>query len=354
MGPNLVRGLVFDVSTIPLRARRSQGLWSHDLLPFSIPRRSLNEAVRGSAGKKALMQRIVPNLWFAGNAPEAAAFYTRAFPEASSFVSGRYPESDLPEFQKEFAGQPVTVDLDIGGYRIVLINAGGEFSPTAAMSFMVNIDPSMFDGGEDAARQQFDALWESLSDGAEIFMPVGEYPFSKRYGWVQDRFGVSWQLILTDPAGEPRPFLMPSLLFSGEVQNRAQEAIEFYTSLFDDARIGTVAAYPEPTGPAAAGALMFAEFQLEGQWFTGMDSGAPGTFIFTPGNSLQVECADQAEIDRLWEALSAVPEAEQCGWLVDRFGVSWQIVPTGMGALMKRPGAYERMLQMKKIVIADL
>ena len=77
-------------------------------------------------------------------------------------------------------------------------------------------------------------------------------------------------------------------------------------------------------------------------------------FSFTCGVSLEVQCADQAEIDRLWGRLSAVPEAEQCGWLADKFGVSWQIIPANMGELMLHEGAFERMLEMKKLVIAEL
>jgi predicted 3-demethylubiquinone-9 3-methyltransferase (glyoxalase superfamily) len=84
-----------------------------------------------------------------------------------------------------------------------------------------------------------------------------------------------------------------------------------------------------------------------------MDSGVEQQFEFGCGVSLEVQCTDQAEIDRLWEALSAVPEAEQCGWLADRFGVSWQIVPADMAELMQRPDAYEHMMGMKKLVIAD-
>ena len=83
------------------------------------------------------------------------------------------------------------------------------------------------------------------------------------------------------------------------------------------------------------------------------DFGADPAFLFSEGLSLEVQCEDQTEIDRLWDALSAVPDAEQCGWLKDRYGVSWQIVPENMAELMARPNAFERMLEMKKLVIAD-
>ncbi|MCR2800453.1 MULTISPECIES: VOC family protein [unclassified Microbacterium] len=299
------------------------------------------------------MQRIVPNLWFDHNAAEAAEFYTSAFPGATSTVTARYPNEGLPGFQSDFAGAELTVDVEIDGYRLSFINAGPEFRPNPSVSFMLNFDRMLFGGDANVARERLDALWERLVDGGEVMMELAAYPYSPRYGWVQDRYGVSWQLILDEDGDEPRPFLMPSLMFGGDAQNRAREAVEYYTSLFEGSRIGTIAEYPEQAGPAPAGAIMFCDFQLEGQWFTAMDSAVPQDSSFTCGVSLEVSCPDQAEIDRLWSALSAVPEAEQCGWLADRFGLSWQIVPENMGELMRRPGAYARMLDMHKLVIAD-
>ncbi|BDV32369.1 VOC family protein [Microbacterium terricola] len=298
------------------------------------------------------MQKIVPNLWFNGNAAEAGEFYAAAFPGATAEVTGRYPDEGLPEFQRALAGEPVTVAVVIEGFRLTLINAGGEFAPNPAVSFMLNFDPLQL-GDEQTARDRLDAVWAALADGGTVLMPLDEYPYSPRYGWLQDRYGVSWQLLLADPSGGPRPFVVPQLLFSGPAQNRAKEAIDFYTSVFGDAAPGFFAPYPEQTGPAAPGSAMFSDFTLEGQTFAAMDSGVEQDFTFGVGNSFEVRCADQAEIDRLWESLSAVPQAEQCGWLVDRFGLSWQIVPADMDVLLRKPGAYQRMLEMKKLVIAD-
>ena len=97
---------------------------------------------------------------------------------------------------------------------------------------------------------------------------------------------------------------------------------------------------------------MFADLQLFGQWVALMDSGVDQDFTFSPGVSLAVACADQAEIDHCWKHLSSVPEAEQCGWCVDRFGVSWQVLPDNLMELTGRPGGYQKMLEMKKIDIA--
>ncbi len=294
------------------------------------------------------MQRFIPNLWFDSTAEQAAGFYTSVFPESRIRDVQRYPSEGLPEFQQDFAGQPLAVEFDLAGVRFVGINGGPQFRPNPALSFMVSFDPSR----DPDARHRLDTAWAALLEGGTELMELGEYPFSLRYGWVEDRYGVSWQLILTDPEGEPRPPIMASLLFGGPVQNRAAEALQFYAEVFGG-RLGTTAAYGEPTGPATAEALMFAEVEVDGDWLVGMDSGVRQDFTFSPGVSLMLECSDQAEIDRYWERLSAVPQAEQCGWCVDRFGVSWQVVPANLRELMDAtPDGYQRMLQMKKIEVA--
>jgi predicted 3-demethylubiquinone-9 3-methyltransferase (glyoxalase superfamily) len=168
---------------------------------------------------------------------------------------------------------------------------------------------------------------------------------------VQDRFGVSWQLMLTNPAGEPRPFVVPSLMFTGGVRNRAEEALDFYADLFGGTA-NVIARYPEQTQLASAGSVTYGELSLFGQWLAVMDSPVEHEFTFDPGVSLQLNAAGQDELDRFWDALSTVPEAEQCGWCVDRFGVSWQVVPDSLAELMAAPGAYAKLMAMKKIDIS--
>jgi predicted 3-demethylubiquinone-9 3-methyltransferase (glyoxalase superfamily) len=145
-------------------------------------------------------------------------------------------------------------------------------------------------------------------------MPLDAYPFSKRYGWVKDRYGLSWQLILTDPLGEPRPFIIPSLMFSRQNVNLAESAINFYISVFNDAKLGNLARYQEDTGPAKAGSLIFGDFMLANQWFSAMDTGVEQDFTFNEACSFAVSCQDQAEIDYYWEKLSHVPEGYRLAW----------------------------------------
>src|SRR5690606_18969399 len=205
------------------------------------------------------------------------------------------------------------------------------------------------------------AAWAKLSEGGKVMMPLQEYPFSKYYGWVEDRFGVSWQLILTNPEGEPRPFILPSLLYVSENCDQAEAAVDHYLSVFPESKRGTLARYPAGMEPNREGGIMFSDFTLNGQWFTAMDgSSKMHAFNFTEATSFMIICDTQEEIDYYWEKLSAVPESEQCGWLKDKFGVSWQVVPARMEEMM-REGTSEQMkrvteafLAMKKFDIAAL
>lgn len=295
---------------------------------------------------------ITPNLWFEGNAPEAVEFYTSVFDDGKIVSTTNYPhskEEGLADFQLDLAGKPLVIEFEAAGQKFAAINAGPEFKPTPAISFFLNFDPSR----DDNAREHLDAMWAKLSEGGEALMPLQEYPFSKHYGWIKDRFGYSWQLILTNPDGDPRPFIVPSFMFCGPVQNQCAEAMEYYLSVFKDSKKGVTSLYEEPNGTVEKGSVMFADFMLSNQWFAAMDSGGPQPFTFNEAISLQVDCVDQAEIDYFWDKLSADPASEQCGWCKDKYGVSWQIVPAKMGELMQRPNAFAKLMEMHKIVIAD-
>jgi predicted 3-demethylubiquinone-9 3-methyltransferase (glyoxalase superfamily) len=293
-------------------------------------------------------QRIIPHLWFDTQAREAAAFYADVFPE--SRVRHTTVLKDTP------SGDCEVVSFEVWGHDFMAISAGPYFQINPSISFFVNYDPSRMRN----ARAMLDSGWERLSKGGKALMPLDEYPFSERYGWIQDRYGVSWQLILGDPKGDPRPPIVPSLLFVGTKAGQAEAAIEFYTSVFRDSHTGVVARYGPGQAPDKEGTLMFADFRLLGQWFAAMDSARDHRFDFNEAVSLLVSCDTQAEIDHYWEKLSAVPEAEQCGWLKDKFGVSWQIAPAVMEEMMAsaNPEQMRRLtrafLPMKKLDLATL
>jgi predicted 3-demethylubiquinone-9 3-methyltransferase (glyoxalase superfamily) len=270
----------------------------------------------------ALVKPITPHLWFDKQAKEAAGFYCSAFPDSriESIVQLR----DTP------SGDCDVVSFTLQGQPFMAISAGPLFKFNPSVSFFVNFDPFR----DPDAQEHLDALWAVLLDGGQALMPLDAYPFSQRYGWVQDRYGLSWQLILTDPAGEPRPAIVPSLLFTGDAYGKAEEAGAFYRSVFDDSKAGQLVKYPAGMAQDREGTVMFSDFRLGETWFAAMDSGHPHGFGFNEAISFIVNCRDQAEIDRYWEQLSSVPEAEQCGWCKDRFGVSWQITPQSMDEIM--------------------
>lgn len=299
-------------------------------------------------------QRIIPNIWCHRVAEQAGAFYASALPGTTAEVTARYPDEGLREPQRGFAGLPVTVDVRIGEYRITLINAGDQFRPQPSISFLLAFDPRDDDGDASATRRRVTAVWDALSEGGTELIALGAHPFSPWYGWIEDRYGVSWQPMIVPPEGERRPFVTPQLTFGGAVQNRAREAMDFYTGLLPDSGILSVLPHTEPRGPARPGDVLFARFRLAGQEFAAMDSGTSRTVPFDGGVSLEVRCDGQAEIDRMWRALSAVPEAEACGWCADRFGVSWQVVPSDIGELLQRPDAFAHLMSMKRIVIDEL
>lgn len=294
------------------------------------------------------MQKIVPHLWFDKEAKQSAEFYTAVFPDSK--VTSHNVIKNTP------SGDCDVMTFEIMGYKFMSISAGPLFKINPSISFMVNFDPSQMEDAETA----IDKVWNQLADGGKILMPIDKYPFSERYGWVQDKYGVSWQLILTDPEGEERPVIIPSMLFVGDLYGKAEEAADFYVSVFKDSKKGEIARYGAGQAPEREGAVMFMDFKLEGQWFAAMDSALMHDFTFNEAVSLMVSCEGQAEIDYYWEKLSAVPEAEQCGWLKDKYGLSWQILPKEMNEMMGRgtPEQQESLtkafLSMKKFNLDEL
>ena len=298
---------------------------------------------------------LVPHLWFRNQAVEAAELYCSLFPE--SRITSKSVIRDTP------LGDCDYLSFILWGQRFEAISAGPYFSFNPSISFMVNFDPLFFKDAEDpelAARGKLDEVWEILSDGGTALMELGEYGFSSRFGWIQDKYGLSWQLILTDPEGMPRPSIIPSLLFVGAQWGRAEEAGAFYLSVFRNSEQGTIERYPAGMEPEKEGTVMFSDFKLGDSWLIAMDSAQSHDFQFNEAISFIVTCKNQAEIDYYWQKLSAVPDAEQCGWLKDKYGVSWQIVPEDLNVFLsngseKQQAAVTQVsLKMKKFNIDAL
>ncbi len=298
------------------------------------------------------MQKIIPNLWFQNNAEEAVEFYTTIFNnssinEVSHYDAASAEASGMPE------GSVLTIGFTLDGYELLALNGGPAFSFTPAISFTLPIN----------TEKEVDRIWEELGEGGKALMELDKYPFSDKYGWLEDKYGVSWQLIQSD---NPEPIkIVPSFLFAGKLKGKAEEAMKLYTSLFKNSTINQIARYEDSMGdqPVQAelvGKVAHAVFTLDGQEFIAMDSGDEHKFTFSEAISLIVNCDTQEEVDHFWASLSADPEAEMCGWLKDKFGVSWQIVPTILNELLSDPNkekasrAMKAMLEMKKLNIAGL
>jgi predicted 3-demethylubiquinone-9 3-methyltransferase (glyoxalase superfamily) len=295
-------------------------------------------------------QKIIPHLWFDTEAREAAELYVSLFP--NSKITSLTTIHNVPSP----SGDSDIVAFELNGHLFQAISAGPIFKINPSVSFMINFDPSR----DKNARENLDRIWGKLSVGGTALMPLQEYPFSKHYGWIQDKYGLSWQLILTNPQGEERPYIVPSLMFVGNVCGKAEEAGDFYMSIFKNSKRGIIARYGNDQAPDKEGTVMFSEFMIENQWFAAMDSAHKHEFGFNEAVSFMVPCETQKEIDYYWDKLSAVPEAEQCGWLKDKYGLSWQITPAAMNNMM-RNGTREQIdritqafLPMKKFDLATI
>lgn len=287
------------------------------------------------------MAGITPHLWFDDQAVEAAEFYTSTF--SDSKITDVSVITDTP------SGDCDIVSFELLGQPFMAISAGPLFRFTPAISFLLRCPTS----------EQVDTMWAELSDGGQDLMPLGSYPFSERFGWTNDRYGVSWQVML-DSRGEIDQAIVPTLLFVGDVCGKAEAAAEQYVSLFPDSKIEHIERYGENEDPEVPGTVRHLYLSLDGYKLAAMDSANEHDFVFNESISLMVECDTQDEIDHYWEGLSAVPEAEQCGWLKDAYGVSWQITPAALnrllagGSVEQQARVTQAFLQMKKFDIAEL
>jgi predicted 3-demethylubiquinone-9 3-methyltransferase (glyoxalase superfamily) len=290
--------------------------------------------------------RIVPCIWLDDQAEQAAAFYVRTFPDGRITATSRYPESSENPGGRP-RGSVLTVEFEVAGRRFTALNGGPRFAVNPSISFFAHVDTA----------EEADRLFAALADGGGVLMPLDAYPWSERYGWVKDRFGVSWQVI----AGRRQPggaTIVPCLMFAGRQHDRAEEAMRTYAGIFPGGRIDGLERYAAGEGPP--GAVKHGRFVLAGQEMVAMDSHVDHGVTFNEALSLQVMCRKQEELDRYWAALSEGGHKGPCGWLQDRFGLSWQVVPSAMAEWMAsgdaagRDRAFQAMLQMKKLDIAAL
>lgn len=266
---------------------------------------------------------IYPCIWSNHNAREMADFYCSTFPDTRILDEN-----------------PVVVMLEIFGQKLMLLNGGDIFKPNPSISLMFL---TMYEA-------EVEEIWNKLIPEGEPVMPLDAYPFSPKYGWVQDKYGVSWQLYTARDESHIIQKLVPTLMFTGAQNGKATEAANLYISLFPNSTMRGVMHYNAESGEPET-SVQHGEFLINDYLLMMMDSSLEHKFRFSEGVSLVLECDYQEEIDNYWEALTSNGgEESMCGWLKDRFGISWQLVPSQLDEWTKKsPKVMEEVLKMKKL-----
>ena len=275
-----------------------------------------------------MTHEMIHSLWFDGKAHEAADFYKSIFPDFTAISEN-----------------PLAVNYRMVGRRFMHLNGGPGFPINSSISFFVNLEDE----------EEIQQVWNKLSEGGQVLMPLNTYPWSPKYGWCADRYGVNWQLMKNHAS---RTAVLPALMFCQENSGKAEEAIHFYTSLFPNSSIIELSRY-EKGEPDVEGNIKYAQFELNQLPFTAMDSSGPHAFTFSEGVSFIVTVDTQEEIDFYWNSLIGTKgSAGKCGWLKDAYGLSWQVVPSCLGKFMSNPATAPKatyaFLQMSKFDIAAL
>lgn len=267
------------------------------------------------------MNPIYPCIWTNNQAREAAEFYTQVFPDSKILES-----NDMTSIWTSY------------GQTFMCLNGGPMFQPNPSISFYTLLPNE----------QEIKKVWEKLKEDGEIMMDLGAYPWSNLYGWVKDRFGVSWQLDNFCPDAIEDRFA-PAFMLTGNNFGNAEDAIQYYTSIFPDSSIKFISRYGEDAG-SQSGKINHAQFYLNGQLFVIMESNMDHAFTFSEGISMVIPCQNQEEIDHFWNTMTEEGEESQCGWLKDKYGVSWQVVPQNLGKLIQEKGqpVIDAFLKMKK------
>lgn len=288
------------------------------------------------------MKKITPFLWFEKDMDAVVNYYASIFPDVKISNPGQLDGTPSGTVQMN--------SITIYGTQFDLMTAGPylPFNPT--ISFIINCDST----------DEAQGLWNKITAEGKELMPMQSYDFAPMFGWAQDKYGVSWQVMYM--SGEkPAEKIVSTLMFCGDACGRAEEAMNFYTSIFKNSHIDYVSHYDgsEPVDDERA-KTKHAGFTLDGSRFSVLDSGKKSPLTFQQAISFVVTCNDQAEVDFYWEKLTDGGVEVQCGWLNDKFGVPWQIVPKQMTEMMSTgtPDQIKRVtdafMQMKRFDIAIL
>ncbi|MBS0536202.1 MAG: VOC family protein [Proteobacteria bacterium] len=280
--------------------------------------------------------KLTTCLWFENQADEAAKFYCSVFKSSRIGRTAYYPDAG-----QEIHGKPaksvLTVEFDLEGMPFTALNAGPMFKFNEAISLQVRCQ----------TQEEIDNYRQALSAGGQ----------DGRGGWLKDKYGLSWQIVRAPTALGARR-IVPCLWFD----TQGEDAARFYCSVFKNSKLGGISRYSDAGKEVhgkEAGSVMVVEFELEGAPFITLNGGPQ--FKFNEAISIQVPCKTQEEIDYYWNALTADGGQEsQCGWLKDKYGLSWQVFPEFMGELLSGPDraaaarAMNAFMKMKKFDIATI
>ena len=277
-----------------------------------------------------MKENITPCLWYNGQAQEAAALYCSVFTDA-----------------KITAQSPIVTAINVSGHSITLLDGGPMYKPNPSISFFYICEKE----------DELNKIWNAFSKEGTVLMPLDKYPWSEKYGWINDKFGISWQIALGNISDVGQK-ITPCLMFTGKQYGRADEAIAHYSSIFKNVKVDGILRYGANELPDQEGKVKHAQFALNDQKFMIMESAAPHNFTFTEGISLTIHCETQKEIDYYWEKLTESGAESMCGWLKDKFGVSWQIVPNILNKIMSDPAkagkAAQAFMSMRKLNIEQI
>lgn len=284
------------------------------------------------------MKPIVPYLWFDHQAEAAVDLYTHTFLHSHVVSNSLYTASGA-EVSGRLEDSLLSIEFVIAGQPMVALNGGPVYAFTPANSFYVHC----------AFAEEVDRIYEKLSAGGEVLMELGQYPFSPRYAWVQDPFGVNWQIMQSDQPTQ----IVPGFLFTGPHIGQAESAIRHYIATIPHSNLQALEKGPD-------GLVQYATFTLNGQTFAATESNFDHGFDFSPAISLLLSCETEAEFESIWTSFTDETTDPQCGWVTDRFGITWQIVPEALFALIncddgdRRERVLKAMYPMKKIDLAVL
>lgn len=249
-----------------------------------------------------MKNKIHPCIWSNHEIKKIADFYVKTFPNAQILEENLY-----------------VVMMEINGQKLMLLNGNNQVEINPSISFMY-LTPD---------NNLVNELWEKLLEDGTVLMEKDSYDWSKNYGWIQDKFGVSWQLILSEPQHIYQE-IVPTLMFVQNKMGKSKEATEFYISIFPNSEF-------RGAKEDENGNVLHGEFLIENYMLMIMDAPGNHEFDFNEAVSIVVNCKNQEEIDHYWNALTANGGQESlCGWLKDKYGVSWQITPNNWSEIHQK------------------